>query len=118
MTINLSNWTDEELKKYHKSLIDDQVKSLNDKGTAVGLLFFYGFIAFGGVVGWSINEVLSRLVLPAQVLFCFLIISGALSLFFSFKKDRDSISRKAFIREELERVQGEVLRRSLQDKNK
>ncbi|WP_411165567.1 hypothetical protein [Klebsiella oxytoca] len=118
MTINLSNWTDEELKKYHKSLIDDQVKSLNDKGTAVGLLFFYGFIAFGGGVGWCIDEVLSRLAVPVQGLFCFFIISGALSLYFSFKKDRDSISRKAFIIKELERVQGEVLRRSFQDKNK
>lgn len=52
MTINLSNWTDEELKKYHKSLIEDQVKSLSDKGTAVGLLFLrvYYFWRRGGVV--------------------------------------------------------------------
>ncbi|EMP5259670.1 hypothetical protein RE091_000149 [Klebsiella variicola] len=116
MKSNLSNWTDEQLKNYHKSLIEAQFKSLSDKGTAVGLLLFYGLFAFGGGMMWAIDEVLSRLELISQIVFLFLTISGAISLVVSIKKDRESISRKASIREELEMVQEEIFRRKLKYK--
>ncbi|HBK2628414.1 TPA: hypothetical protein LGJ95_000486 [Escherichia coli] len=110
---NINNMNDDELKKYQKRLLESHVELLRDKSFVTSMLFFYGLFACVGMLIWCIEEALQYQEPLIKYVNYFLIISGACSLYFSHKRDKDKIVTKSFIADELSKVNNELYKRGV-----
>lgn len=111
MKIDLMN--DDDLKKYHKRLVDSHIELLRDKGKGTAILFFYGLFACIGVIMWCVEAALQHQPPMVKYVNYFLILSGACSLYFAHKKDKEKIVTKSLIAEELGKVRSELQKRGV-----
>lgn len=111
--MNFSTMNDEELKLYKNRLTAAYSESLGDKGLLVAILFFYGVFACIGMVMWCIEAALQHQDLWIKSLNYFLILSGAASLYYAHKKDREKIITKSLLRENLIEINEELLKRNV-----
>lgn len=111
--MNFSSMNDDELKKYKSFITDSYIDSLNEKGTITAILFFYGIFAFVGTIVWCVDFALSGKGTLVQVINYFLIISGAVSLFYGYKKDKGALENKLIIKDEIINVNNEIAKRGL-----
>lgn len=111
--MNLNHMSDDDLKSYHKRLCDSYIELLRNKGLGIAILFFYGLFACVGMIIWCIETALQYQEPIIKYANFFLIISGACSLYFAHKKDKEKMMTKTFIAEELSKVNLELHKREL-----
>jgi len=111
--MNLNHMSDDDLKSYHKRLCDSHIELLRNKELGMAILFFYGLFACVGMIIWCIEIALQYQEPIIKYASFFLIISGACSLYFAHKKDKEKMMTKTFIVEELSKVNLELYKREL-----
>lgn len=111
--MNLDSLSNEELKQYHRKLSDTYVETFRDRGVGVAILFFYGIFACVGMLIWCVETALQYQDPFVKYLNYTLIISGAISLYFAHKKDKDNIVTKTLIKEQLANVNHEINKRGI-----
>lgn len=111
--MNTNLMSDDELKSYHKRLCESHIELLRGKGVNLAFLLFYGLFACVGVIVWCIETALQYQSPVVKYTNYFLIISGACSLYFAYKKEKEKIVTKSFINEELSKVNAELHKRKI-----
>lgn len=111
--MNVDHMNDEDLKNYQKRLLDSHIELLRDKSLGTAILFFYGLFACIGMIIWCIEEALQYQEPLIKYANYFLILSGACSLYFAHKKDKEKTVTKSFITGELSIVNNELHKRGI-----
>lgn len=111
--MNINTMSDDDLKNYHQRLCESHIELLGEKGLGMAILFFYGLFACVGMIIWCIETALQYQEPIIKYANYFLILSGAASLYFAHKKDKEKIVTRSFLVEELSKVNSEMHKRGI-----
>lgn len=104
--------SDIELKEYGKVISADYINAVGDKGVTSSLCFFYGFFAFIGTLIWCFDEAMTGKPIIVQTVNYSLLITGAISLFYAYRKDKAMAKNRILLKEEMIEVEKELFKKS------
>lgn len=103
---------DGELESKKAELTKRYSEALRDNGRSSAIMLFYGVFAFFGVIVWCVDEAVRFKPVLFQAIIWILLISGAISLFYGNRKDKDRLSHRLEIHKQLSEVSEILIRRN------